>query len=321
MSERRHGGEVRAEGRRLSGTVLRYGEVSPSHRERFEPGSLRLAEAVHLDLFHDPERAVAWQPGGGLALREEAGALTMRADLPPIPAANRALALVRGGDATGLSVEFRAVRERREAGLRVIQEAVLSGIGLVRSPSYTGSRVEARARSGRTLRASIPYDRALACECIAQRGPGSGGACIPLVRFNKVAGDAMAAAIAEAEREVLAVFKDYARPLGSARRGTLRAASGAEGLELEIDLPTGEAGDMAVSASEAAGVIARPLIDYEQSEFEDTDAGRVVRRPFLRAVLIGSTDARDGWPDARIDYSEPEARQTVRRERKRRLWL
>ena len=43
--------EVRAEGRNLTGTVLRYGDVSPSHRERFEPGSIRFADAVHLDLF------------------------------------------------------------------------------------------------------------------------------------------------------------------------------------------------------------------------------------------------------------------------------
>ena len=27
--------ELRVEGRKLSGTVMRYGEVSPSHRERF----------------------------------------------------------------------------------------------------------------------------------------------------------------------------------------------------------------------------------------------------------------------------------------------
>ena len=61
-------GEIRVEGRRLSGVVMRYGEVSPSHKERFEPGSLRMADTVHLDLNHDRERAVAWHPGGGLEL-------------------------------------------------------------------------------------------------------------------------------------------------------------------------------------------------------------------------------------------------------------
>ena len=73
---------------------MRYGEVSQSHKERFEPGSLRAAPVVHLDLHHDPERAVAWLPDGGLELRDEQTALLLTADLPPIPAAERALAEV-----------------------------------------------------------------------------------------------------------------------------------------------------------------------------------------------------------------------------------
>ena len=173
--ERRFAGvELRAEGRRLSGIVMRYGDVSPSHRERFEPGALRMADAVHLDLHHDPERAVAWHPGGGLALDNGRQALAMRAELPPIPAADRALAEIKAGRVNGLSVEFKAIRERRDGDLRVIQEAVLAGIGIVRTPSYGGSRVEARAKSGRTLRATVPINAALVCECIATRGPAPG---------------------------------------------------------------------------------------------------------------------------------------------------
>ena len=272
-----------------------------------------MAEAVPLNLFHDSEKAVAWQPGGGMVLRQDRAALSMVAELPPIPAADRALAMVREGSASGLSIEFQSVRERMEDGLRVVEAATLTGIGIVRSPSYGGSRVEARAKSGRTLRASIPYDRELACECIAD------GSCPPMVKFNAAAGEFMARAIASPDGEVLAVFKDYSRPLASARRGTLRASSGAAGLQLEIDLPTGEAGDMAVSASETAGIISRPLIDFDRSEFTDTDTGRMVERPHLRAVLIGSTDAREGWPDATIDFDGERAE--ARSRERRRLWL
>ena len=142
-------GEIRVEGRKLTGVVLRYGEVSPSHRERFEPGAMRLADAVHLDLYHDRERVIAFHPGGGLEIAEGHSALELVADLPQIPAADRALEEIRAGSTTGLSVEFRAVKERREAGIRVIEEAVLSGVALVRSPSYLGSRVEARHRRRR----------------------------------------------------------------------------------------------------------------------------------------------------------------------------
>ena len=159
-AERRQGAtELRVEGRRLSGTVMRYGEVSPSHRERFEPGSLRMAESVHLDLHHDVERAVAWHPGGGLTLDNGRAALTMTAELPPIPAADHALDEIRSGAVGGLSVEFRPLKERRDADVRVIEDAVLSGIGIVRAPSYKQSNVEARRRSGRTLRGEYPGGR------------------------------------------------------------------------------------------------------------------------------------------------------------------
>ncbi len=142
-------GEVRVEGRKLTGTVLRYGEVSPSHRERFAPGALRMAEAVHLDLYHDRERVIAYMPGGGLEIAGQGDAVELTANLPPIPAADRALAEIREGKTTGLSVEFRAVKESRDGGIRVIEDAILSGVGLVQSPSYLGSRVEARNRRRR----------------------------------------------------------------------------------------------------------------------------------------------------------------------------
>ena len=81
---------------------------------------------------------------------------------------------------------------------------------------------------------------------------------------------------------------------------------------------------MAVSASEAAGLIVRPLIDYERDEtkFSDTPEGRVVETAFVRAFLIGATDARDGWPDARIDYDGADrASADAPRQRRRRAWL
>ena len=149
--ERRNFGlELRAEGRRLDGVVMRFGDVSPSHRERFEAGSIRFADTVHLDLEHDPERAIAWMPDGGLDLTADDRELRLEvAAVPPIPAGNRALDMIRSGKATGLSVEFKAVKERREAGIRVIEDAILGGVGIVRSPSYEQSRVEARQRRRR----------------------------------------------------------------------------------------------------------------------------------------------------------------------------
>ena len=142
-------GEIRVEGRKLTGTVMRYGEVSPTHKERFAPGSIRMAGPVHLDLNHDRERVVAYSPGGGLELTDRGEALELSAELPPIPGADRALDDIRTGKANGLSVEFRAIKESRVDGVRVIEEAELSGIGIVGMPSYLGARVEARHRRRR----------------------------------------------------------------------------------------------------------------------------------------------------------------------------
>ena len=315
MAERRHVGEVRAEGRRLSGTVMAYGDVSPSHRERFEPGSLRLAEAVHLDLHHDALRAVAWHPGGGLELRQDDKALRMIAELPPIPAADAALDQVRSGRATGLSVEFRATKERREGSLRVIEAAVLSGIGIVRSPSYGQSQVEARRRSGRTMRATIPADAEVECRC-------SGAEC----KFAWVTGEAMQEAFDEAfrqfEREVIASFGGYDMPLASASAGTLRGRVNGDGDgEVEIDLPDDTNGAATVAAHEAAGVIVRPHIDRQDAESTVEGETRIYTRAPLRAFLVSATDARRGWPAPQLLATPDELAAATAPRRRRRAWL
>ena len=254
MERRTFGTEVRAAGRRLSGVVMPYNQISPSHREKFLPGSIRLAEVVHVDLDHNPEVAVAFAPGGGLELRQDKDALRMVAELLPVPASDRALEEVRSGR-RGLSVEFTALDEHREGDLRVITAARLSGIGIVRSPSYSGATVENRRRSGRTMRARIPADRSVECRC-------SGAEC----KFAKMAAEGMQDAFDRAfkqfENEVIAGFGSYDMPLASASSGTLRGRILGNGDgEIDIDLPADSVGAATVAAHEAAGVIVRPHID------------------------------------------------------------
>ena len=299
--ERRAAGEVRAEGRRLSGTVLTFGEVSPSHRERFEPGSLRLGPAVSLNLHHDRERAVAYLPGGGLEVRLEADAVRMVAELPPIPAADRALEEVRTRRTTGLSIEFRALAERRESGLRVVTAAELHGIGLVDRPSYGGSRVEARARSGRTLSASIPEGTRLSCEC-------SGAGC-HFAEFSEGVAELMLDAAFAADRTLVATFGDYKSALASTSRGTLRR-EGSTGFA--IDLPDSPAGRAVVDAHEAAGVVARPYLAGAAGE--RVDETMVYRDPpELRAIIVSPTDKREGWPEPVIASGPVDEPRAARR--------
>ena len=314
-AERRPGAtELRVEGRRLSGTVMRYGEVSPSHQERFEPGSLRMAESVHLDLHHDIERAVAWHPGGGLTLENGRDALTMRAELPPIPAADRALDEIRSGAVGGLSVEFRPVKERRDADIRVIEDAVLTGIGIVRAPSYKQSGVEARRRSGRTLRASIPAGETLACECATD------------TRWARVIQPAMdkmwKESFEEGTRAVVGAYlENYQTPIASTARGTLRGRiRGVGGYEVDIDLPDSDAGRALLAAWDDSGLVVRPFIaDQEATLIEGV---REITSGRLRAVIITSTDAREGWPNPELVATPEElAHADAPRARRVPLWL
>ena len=315
-AERRAGGEVRISGRTLTGTVMRYGDISPQFRERFEPGAFGDVRAIDINAQHDPAVVFA----RGASLTDSPVALRVSATLPEGAAA---LALVRRRALNGFSVEFRATAEHRDAaGVRVVEAATLTGLALVDRPAYLAAGAEVRARSGRTMRSRVPYDRSLACECIGQRGPGSGGECVPIAKFGRMAGEAMAEqmdrAFAAVERDVLVVAGNFRRPLGSVSKGTLRGRSTDDGLEVEIDLPAGAVGDEVVAANEAAGVIIRPLIDFERSEFTDTAEGREYRRPHLRAFLVGATDTKAGWPDPTIDY-DVDGRAAP--EPRRRIWL
>ena len=314
VTEHRAGCEFRVAGRTLSGVAMRYGDVSPDFRERFLPGAFGEVGTVDVNLQHDPALVAV----RGALLTDSPRELRVRAELPE---GSAALKLVRRGTFNAFSIEFHAKAERREAGVRVVERAELTGLALVDRGAYPGATAEVRARSGRRLRSKIPYDKALACECIAQRGPGSGGECIPMVRFTQMAGELMADALGEAERQrdILAVAGNFRRPLGSVSKGTVRATSVDDGLEIEVDLPAGAVGDEIIAANEAAGVVLRPLIDYDRSEYTDTEAGRVVTRPHLRAFIVGATDTKEGWPDAVIDYGDPESRAAP--ERRRRLWL
>ena len=125
----------------LSGTLLTYGEVSPSHRELFEPGALSWPDAgIVLNRQHNrgiPIMRVVPQLDGNRVL--------LNAPLPDTLAGRDAAQEVRDGLFRGLSVEFNALRDSYRNGLRHVQKAVLRGAGLVTDPSYTGSLVSVRS--------------------------------------------------------------------------------------------------------------------------------------------------------------------------------
>ena len=138
--------EVRAEGRRLEGVALRYGDIAkfPWGAERFTPGAFAPLGDVILNSMHERTVPIARTGGGGLTLHDDGEALRVVAELPKTQAANDVLELVAGKVMRGLSVEFEALTERLVDNVRVIERARLAAIGVVDSPAYPASEVEAR---------------------------------------------------------------------------------------------------------------------------------------------------------------------------------
>ena len=85
--------------------------------------------------------------GSGLTLLDTKQALEVRAELPNTREADDVLQLVETRVYRGLSIEFKATRERMVSGVRTIQAARLTGIAICDRPAYPQSAVEARGEN------------------------------------------------------------------------------------------------------------------------------------------------------------------------------
>ena len=296
---------VSLEGKTLRGIVMKYGEISTGapRPERFIPGAFEYQDVI-LNVQHERGRPIARTDGGGLHLIDSQEALTMRADLPETREGADTLELVRKSILRGLSVEFRAISERYEAGVRVIEKALLSGIGLVDKPAFDGSRVEARRIRGITFTFRIPYRRPLRCQCCPKAD---------IVDFEP---EAFTESLAN--KEVLLIAGDYKGALASKNRGTLRTKQTKDGLEADSDIADTQAGKDILAQAVDIPIYARPVVDFERSEFEVIDGIAKVKNAYLRAFLLGPTDANEGWEPLKVIREED--RQTCNA-RGQHIWL
>ena len=294
MNEHRLSPEFRVQGRTLSGVALRYGDTADmgSFRERFVPGAFGDVETVDVNLQHDGGLVVARDA----LLTDSPRELRVRAELPE---GSAALSLVRRGALNGFSIEFHAVEEHREAGVRVISAAVLSGLALCDRGAYPSSRPEIRRRGSRggrlgSFRGRIPKNKRLECRC----SPGScREALFKQGSFDSLFDD-------EDVRDVLAVAGDYSNAIGSRNRKTVRFWQGKDGdLEFAVDVPNSDRGKALMDTFDATDVYARPVIDADASIVEIKGTLAEYTKARVRALTIGPTDAAAGW-DPLVEVSE-----------------
>ena len=313
-NERRAAGvEFRAEGRRLIGPALVYADTSPSHAERFEPGAFVMEESRTrwLDVDHDASRVIAWTGGGGLAISDTATALNVEAVLPEIPLAEHALKEVRQGRLTGFSVEFRSLAERMDNAIRVIESASLIGIGLVSSPSYEQSKVEARRRRNSVasvwIKSTWKSRKAAQCEC---QGPQCRTVSFEPGAFSEAL---------DADGEMLALSGSN-RPLASRNKGSLALRETASGdIEIEVDQISAatEIGRDLAGQAVATRVVMRPWVRVEDSEYRDEGTHRTFTKAALRGAIVKATTSDDGWQEIEI----PGAKRSAAPQRRARRWL
>lgn len=140
--------DASAGGRNIAGVAMRYGDrasIEGKFVEEFAPGAFSPIGDVVLNWQHDRAKPLA-RTGthGGLELADSATELRVAATLPDTSLAHDVAELVRRGVAKGLSIEFRSLKERNAAGVRLIEKAVLSGIAIVDRPAYSNAELQAR---------------------------------------------------------------------------------------------------------------------------------------------------------------------------------
>ena len=269
---------------------MRYGEIATGapRPEKFLPGAFKVPpDGVILNVQHDRNKPIARTPDT-LSLIDTEKSLELRADVPGTQEGSDTLTLVRNRILTGLSVEFRAVKEHFEAGVRVITEAVLSGISVVDRSAYAGSVVEARRIGGLGISFKIPYEKKMRCQCCTKADN---------VRFKKGSLDEVAEGT---EGDVLAVSGDYKGALASRKRGTLRAKKNDDALAVEMDVADTTSGRDLIAQADDVDVFARPIVDFEKSAFSVEGDTAIIERAHVRGFTLGSTDARQGWTPIKI---------------------
>ena len=144
--------EVEGKPTRIVGTLMDYNTVAQDRRELFESGALKWDGPLILNRQHERKNPIL-----KFLPVESAGRVAIDVEVPSTAAGSDAISELRAGLFSGISIEFKSIKEVFVNGVRKISEAILTGAALVDFPSYPGSVVEARALAVR--RASDRHTR------------------------------------------------------------------------------------------------------------------------------------------------------------------
>ena len=298
----------------FQGTLMKYRSIGqgPHGPEVFLPGSFGNVEQAEilLNVQHDRSRPLARAPGT-MQLVDTNSVLTLVAHPPDTTEVRDAKLMVQAKILTGLSIEFNATEHAHRKGVRVISRAELVGVGLVDTPAFPASTVEARrqqheqrARLSLTISGLIPYETKLDCRC-------QSGVC-DSVRLKR--GSLNNAT--EPDREILLVAGDYGKALSSKQLGSLKVTEQANGLTVSSSLPDSQAARDLVAMAETVPLLIRPSFDQKASTFVEDGPTAIYSKMQLRAILIGASDMAQGWPPATLEEPPPEPRGLAAHQRR-----
>ena len=136
--------EVEGKPTRLVGVLMDYGTEARDRREVFEASALKWDGPLILNRQHSRKNPIL-----KFTPIEASGRVSIDVEVPSTVAGSDAVEEIRAGLFSGISIEFKSIKEVFVGGVRRISEAVLTGAGLVDTPAYSSSVVEARELAAR----------------------------------------------------------------------------------------------------------------------------------------------------------------------------
>lgn len=132
----------------VTGIVIRYGDVAtfPWGTEEFKAGAFGSLDGkvIKANRMHQRSQPLG-RTGANLIITDSPEAMRAQLTLPDTASGRDASAELRAGLLTGLSLEYRAVKEVSQGTHRIIETARMGGFGVVDDPAYPGSKVSIRS--------------------------------------------------------------------------------------------------------------------------------------------------------------------------------